>query len=73
MRMMQQKQARESRQNFIKQGSGEGQDGMNLYGANPFGGLNTVTPGGSGESAYNMGLHTEYNQVNGSGKGFSAA
>ena len=31
---------------------------MNLYGANPFGGLNAVTPGGSGESdhTYNMGM-----------------
>ena len=45
---------------------------MNLYGANPFGGLNTVTPGGSGESAYNMiGLQTEYNNVNNQGKGFA--
>ena len=31
---------------------------MNLYGANPFGGLNQVTAGGSGESdhTYNIGL-----------------
>ena len=31
-----------------------------------------MTPGGSGESAYNMvGLQTEYNNVNSLGKGFA--
>ena len=53
MRMMQQKKARESQQQFMNENNE-----VNLYAANPFGGLNTVTPGGSGESdhTYNMGL-----------------
>ena len=35
---------------------------INLYEANPFGGLSQVTPGGSGESdhTYNVGHFTEY-------------
>jgi len=42
-----------------------GGNDINLYGANPFGGLNNPVPVSSGESdqTYNMGARTEYGML----------
>lgn len=60
MRLLQQKQARESKKTGLSANDGAGD--MNLYGANPFGGLQNPVAVSSGESdqTYNMGARTEY-------------
>jgi len=56
MRLLQQKQARES------QRSGQSDKAeMNIYAANPFGGLQAPVAGsGESDQTYNMGARTEY-------------
>ena len=69
MRLLQQKQARESQRTGGPQSDGGGD--MNLYGANPFGGLQQPVAVSSGESdqTYNMGARTEYGGLQNVGQG----
>ena len=64
MRLLQQKQQRESTRMGGPSAADAGSD-INLYGANPFGGLHQPIPVSSGESdqTYNIGARTEYGML----------
>ncbi len=75
MRLLQQKQARESQRfnsgmgGVAGAGPTDGQNEMNLYAANPFGGLQAPVAVSSGESdqTYNMGARTSYGGMQNTG------